>query len=200
MDGIRRFAGDDAERARYYPEDARYLESLAPHVEHFEVLAQGATAPAGTDGAELAHEVETLAEGDPWHGPPLAEVLDGVTAEAASARPLAGAHTIWELVLHITAWNDVMRRRLEGTAVEEPEAGDFPAPPAPTAAAWAQAKDALFAEHRKLAAVVARLSAGDLRRPVPGRSYDTFFQVRSAIRHTVYHTGQIGLLRKATLR
>jgi heme-degrading monooxygenase HmoA/uncharacterized damage-inducible protein DinB len=196
LDGIRRFAGEDPERARYYPEDARFLEALAPQVEHFDVVATGGTA----DAAELARELETLADGNNWHGPTLHELLDGLTADHASARPLAAAHTIWELVLHVAAWTDVFRRRLEGTALEEPETGDFPAPPAPSPRAWDDARAALFEAHRRLTARVAGLSAADLGAPVPGRPFDARFQVRSAIRHTVYHSGQIGLLRKGAGR
>jgi hypothetical protein len=102
-------------------------------------------------------------------------------------------------VLHVTAWTDVIRRRLEGTAVEEPEAGDFP-PPSASGAGWTKARAALFDAHRRLTACVASLSDADLGRGVPGRDYDVRFQVRSAIRHVVYHSGQIGLLRKATPR
>ncbi|MEW5931638.1 MAG: antibiotic biosynthesis monooxygenase [Gemmatimonadota bacterium] len=36
-DAIRAFAGDDPERARYYPEDAEYLLELEPRVTHYEV-------------------------------------------------------------------------------------------------------------------------------------------------------------------
>ena len=43
---IKAFAGDDVERARYYPEDTRFLLELEPTVTHFEVLADGA-GPAG---------------------------------------------------------------------------------------------------------------------------------------------------------
>src|SRR5512135_1615239 len=39
MEGIQRFAGDDVEKARYFPEDARFLLGLARNVEHFEVVA-----------------------------------------------------------------------------------------------------------------------------------------------------------------
>jgi heme-degrading monooxygenase HmoA len=39
MDAIRKFAGDDVERARYYPEDRDYLLELEPTVTHYEVLA-----------------------------------------------------------------------------------------------------------------------------------------------------------------
>ena len=52
--------------------------------------------------------------GPMWHGPALAEVLEGVTAERAAARPIPGAHTIWEIVLHIIAWAEIARARLKG--------------------------------------------------------------------------------------
>jgi heme-degrading monooxygenase HmoA len=38
LEAIRAFAGDDVERARYYPEDERYLLELEPTVTHYEVL------------------------------------------------------------------------------------------------------------------------------------------------------------------
>lgn len=38
-DAIRAFAGDDIERAVYYPEDTAYLLELEPTVTHYEVLA-----------------------------------------------------------------------------------------------------------------------------------------------------------------
>ncbi len=37
-DAIRAFAGSDPERARYYPEDERFLLELEPTVTHYEVL------------------------------------------------------------------------------------------------------------------------------------------------------------------
>jgi uncharacterized damage-inducible protein DinB/heme-degrading monooxygenase HmoA len=194
MEGIRRFAGDDAERARYYPEDARFLLALEPNVEHFEVVA--AARGAAGEAAALAEELRVLARGDAWHGPSLEEMLSEVSAETAAARPIPRAHTIWELVLHVTGWTDVFRRRLEGTAVEEPEQGDYPPAPQATAAAWAEATGGLFAAHDRLVARVSRMSAADLDAPVPGRSFPARFLVRGAIRHTVYHSGQIGLLRK----
>jgi heme-degrading monooxygenase HmoA/uncharacterized damage-inducible protein DinB len=196
MDGIRRFAGDDPERARYYPEDERFLKALDPHVTHFEVVAQRVPPAGGAEAMLLAGELETLVEGENWHGPALHELLDGVSAEAAASRPVPGAHTIWELVLHVTAWTDVFRRRLEGAAVEEPEAGDFPVPPPPTRSAWAEATQALFEGHRALTARVAALTDAELAAPIPGRPFDKRFQVRAAIRHIVYHSGQIGLLSK----
>lgn len=41
LEAIRAFAGDDVERARYYPEDAEYLLEMEPTVQHYEVLESG---------------------------------------------------------------------------------------------------------------------------------------------------------------
>lgn len=38
VDSIRKFAGDDIEKARYYPEDKVFLVELEPNVTHYEVL------------------------------------------------------------------------------------------------------------------------------------------------------------------
>jgi heme-degrading monooxygenase HmoA len=38
FDAIRRFAGEDYEKARYYPEDRDFLTELEPFVDHFEVI------------------------------------------------------------------------------------------------------------------------------------------------------------------
>jgi len=36
---IRRFAGEDYEKAHYYPEDRDFLVELEPFVDHYEVIA-----------------------------------------------------------------------------------------------------------------------------------------------------------------
>lgn len=38
LEHIRAFAGDDLEKAHYYPEDEKYLLELEPRVLHYEVL------------------------------------------------------------------------------------------------------------------------------------------------------------------
>ena len=37
-DAVRKFAGDDIDKARYYPEDHHYFPELEPTVKHYEVL------------------------------------------------------------------------------------------------------------------------------------------------------------------
>src|SRR5262245_24873332 len=81
-----------------------------------------------------------------WHGPALDEVLRGVTHEQASARPVVNAHTIWELVAHITTWAEIPRARLAGEPhVDVPADIDWPPPPPPSAEAWRAALQRLDA-------------------------------------------------------
>jgi len=65
-----------------------------------------------TDSDRIAQQLENAFDGGAWHGPTLLELLAGVDAQTAAAHPLPGAHSIWELVLHIAAWDDAVNRRI----------------------------------------------------------------------------------------
>jgi len=72
----------------------------------------------------------------------------GVGLHDAAAHPIAGAHSIWELVLHVTAWTRVVACRLAGENADKPEEGDFPEVLEATAEAWDAAKRAWRAPNR----------------------------------------------------
>jgi hypothetical protein len=142
--------------------------------------------------SELLQLLQHGYDGDPWHGPSLKAVLDRVpAATAAAARPLPGRHSIWELVLHLTAWTREVERRLDGSAPDVPAEGDWPAPPGePTQAA-----------HRALESTVARVPSsrwdeiiGTPRDPALGTGYSYGFMVAGLAAHYAYHSGQIALL------
>ena len=52
MDAIKKFAGPDAERAHYYPEDDAYLLGKEPHVAHYEIAAR--VGPFAEDAEKLS--------------------------------------------------------------------------------------------------------------------------------------------------
>ena len=81
--------------------------------------------------------------GDAWHGPALLELLDGVDAKQAASRPLASAHSIWEIVLHISVWEDAVRRRLGGEVVEPTGEQNWPTVHDTSDAAWQLALQSL---------------------------------------------------------
>jgi len=198
-EAIRGFAGDDPERARYYPEDQRFLLALTPGVEHFEVAIGPDPNLPREEAAQIAAELRAVGSGEAFHGPSLRDVLEGVTAERAAARPIGAAHSLWEIVLHITAWNRTWVQRLDGRVVDEPEEGDFPPVPSPTEEAWNETRSRALASQEALADRVTRLSAAELGAAVPNRDFDVRSMLKGAVRHTVYHGGQAALLAKATL-
>jgi len=152
----------------------------------------------------LRRELESTMDGDPWYGSPLARILDGIDAPGAAAHPIRGAHSIWELVLHMTAWVNEVRRRLEGGRHGDPAEGDWPRVGETTPDAWAQAISSLRRAHAELASTLAATDDAGLARPVAGGQVDsagnpvTLYQTAiGALQHDTYHAGQIAILKKA---
>jgi uncharacterized damage-inducible protein DinB len=153
-----------------------------------------------SEASVLANNVERAIAGPMWHGPAVGELLREVSAAEAGARPVPGAHSVWELVLHIAAWAEIARERIAGRAPGEATAEqDWPPVSAQTAAAWSDAVLRLGASHRALARDVAALDVdgGALASIVPGRQYSVSALVHGVIEHTTYHGGQIAILKRA---
>src|SRR5271168_4223530 len=49
----------------------------------------------------IADQLRRAFDGDAWHGPALLELLRGVDAPTAAAKPVPDSHSIWELVMHV---------------------------------------------------------------------------------------------------
>ena len=145
----------------------------------------------------LSDQLKRSYEGHAWHGPALRELLDGVSAQAAAARPVAGAHSIWELVLHVAAWEDAARRILDGEEIGDmPEAQNFPPAAAVSDHAWHEALGHLESVHRALVEDVHDLTDEELMQEVPSRKYTVYFLLHGVVQHNLYHAGQIALLKK----
>jgi len=148
--------------------------------------------------ARILDQLHRAYEGPAWHGPALREVLAGVTWQTAALRPIPGAHTIWELVLHLTVWISVPTRRLEGAEIPTlPADEDWPAPPAPSESAWREALDRLADRQRDLESAVRDLPDDRLREKVLGDiPYSIYTMLHGVVQHNLYHAGQIALLKK----
>jgi uncharacterized damage-inducible protein DinB len=143
----------------------------------------------------LGSSLERTMTGPMWHGPALAEVLEGVTAERAAAHRIAGAHSIWEIVLHIIAWVEITRARAISTG--DPAADeDWPPVAATDTAAWAQTLDRLGACYRAIGADARALDDEQLDAKVKDLDYSVDVLLHGIIEHGTYHGGQIALLKK----
>ncbi len=155
------------------------------------------------ESEEIVHLIERVMTGDPWHGPSLAGILAGVTPDLAARRPPGGAHGIWDLVRHMTGWAREVTARLGGRPAQEPDEGDWPAIGTLTPEAWRAAQDALFAAHVALMAAIRQAGPAVLSRPVVdfrenalGTGLSGYLTLHGIIHHTVYHAGQIALLKR----
>src|SRR5262249_31214448 len=109
----------------------------------------------------IADQLRRGLEGGAWHGPAVLELLAGVTAAQAHARPLPGARGIWELVLHLGGAYRLVLRRLRGDATQLAPDEDWPPVPEPSEANWTAAVAGL----RSLNAEVRRAGVGFVPRP-----------------------------------
>src|SRR5215472_3065610 len=132
------------------------------------------------------------------HGDPLTQILKGVTATQAAAKPKGATHSIWELVLHIANWEEIALRRLHGERVEwvQDSQLDWPRVNGTTSSDWKKALDRLARANRALSTAVARSTRAQLNKKVPNRPYNNEVMLHGTIHHSVYHAGQIALLKK----
>ncbi|HKW25325.1 MAG TPA: DinB family protein [Terriglobales bacterium] len=152
--------------------------------------------PQIDEKSRIADQLKRAFEGDAWHGPAVLEVLEGVSARAAASKPLPGAHSIWELVLHIAAWDGAIRRRMEGQALQLTDAQDFPPVKDTSDAAWREALENVKQRHTELIQGVLSMPDHRLTSQVPGKDYDFYHMLHGAVQHELYHAGQIALLKK----
>jgi uncharacterized damage-inducible protein DinB len=148
------------------------------------------------ESARIADQLRRAFDGSAWHGPALLELLKGVCAATAAAKPLPNIHSIWELVLHVAAWDGAVHRRLAGEQFRVSAAQNFPRVPKPTETAWREALVQAKRTHDALVKTVAALPDARLRDRVPGKRYDFYHMLHGLVQHELYHAGQIAILKK----
>jgi uncharacterized damage-inducible protein DinB len=147
--------------------------------------------------ARIADQLERAYSGKAWHGPSLRFLLRGITAAQAAQRPIPNAHTIWELVLHITAWDRVVCERIQGGKTTKlPPDENFPTVSDTSEAAWKKAIKDLEQQHRALAAAMLKFPPAKLDRNLSGGDYTYYITMHGAVQHDLYHAGQIAILKK----
>lgn len=132
--------------------------------------------------------------GEAWHGPALRQLLEDVSEEDARAHPVAGVHSVAEIVAHVRATMDMVSERLAGTPRELTTEEDWSDV---TGTSWPAALEELDNAASRVSDAVARLTPEDLDRLVHGKDYTVYVMVHGLIQHNLYHGGQIAILKKA---
>ena len=140
-------------------------------------------------------------EGEAWHGPSVLALLDGVTAQQAAAHPIPGAHSIWELTLHIAAWERACLRRLNGDPAQLTDTEDWEPVNDTSDAAWETTKQHLINNHRELLDAISRVDESRLNESIyvdPNIPYSSVYvTLHGVVQHDLYHAGQIAIVKKA---
>jgi hypothetical protein len=145
----------------------------------------------------IASQLERALNGGAWYGPSWREALEGVTREAAVRRPIADAHSIAEIALHTSTWQDVVRQRLRGEKPNVTDADDWKAAAVPNEAAWAALVASVFDTGRALKEEIERFPAEKLEEQRPGVNDTWYALIVGEMQHVLYHAGQVGLIKKA---
>src|SRR5256885_3965635 len=116
-----------------------------------------------TETKFIAQELHKSFEGNAWHGSSVRDVLEGVSAEQAAAKPIPDAHNIWELALHIAAWVEHSRHAIDGKPLplqlDTPE--DWPRISGTDAEAWKQTHGHVFDSAKEMVKAIEKFPPED---------------------------------------
>jgi len=146
----------------------------------------------------IVGQMKAAFEGGAWHGPAVLEVLTDVDHNiAASNYTISGAHSIWELVAHLTATADIIRRRINGENAGLKDEEFWPAVPEPTEENWRGALAQLKRKEEDLQLAVAGFPESRLDdKLMEAGTSSAYVNFHGHVQHNLYHAGQIALLKK----
>lgn len=155
----------------------------------------------------FAQELTKGHEAEPWHGPSTKTLLEGIMPEEAASHVLPHFHSVWELVLHMDAWQREVLRRLDAGFIPEiPEEGDWRRVVEVSEEAWQRAISDLDSSLHELVSTLNNMAktadenkAWESRGTATGPNITLAATLSGLIQHNAYHSGQIAVLRKVIL-
>ena len=147
-----------------------------------------------TEISRIRDQLRRAILGGAWHGPSVAEAMSELSAKQAWEHLTPGTHSPAELVLHIAAWLDIVRRRFTGEVVTPTTADDWPKPPVAGVEEWRGCRDRVMRAHAALDEALASADDRKLSELIPGQDNDIYYLLHGAVQHSIYHAGQIQLI------
>ncbi len=144
----------------------------------------------------IAKQLQRTFQGRAFHGPAVEEALEGVTAKMAAARSPGGAHSIWQIVLHVTFWQDTVRRWMQGNTERPGPDEDWPEIAEKTEGEWKKTLWNLRRSYELLREEIMVLDESRLDEPLFEGMSKVYVALHGIIQHNIYHAGQISLLKK----
>ena len=150
-----------------------------------------------SESRRILDQMDRAFSGDAWHGPSVMHMLEGIHAEDASKHAIRDAHSIWEIVHHIGAWNRIVRQRLDGESVKVTTERDWPPVWEVSEIAWKRALETLCESRAALRKLVENLRDDQLEEKLAEGGVSRYTALHGIVQHDLYHAGQIAILKKA---
>src|SRR5215831_13762607 len=107
-----------------------------------------------SEAVRIADQLRRAFYGSAWHGPAVMELVKDIEAKTAAAKPLDDVHSIWELLLHVEAWDRAGLIRLGGKKCQMKGKKNFPPVTIATDAEWREAVAKVKRTHDELVETV----------------------------------------------
>lgn len=151
----------------------------------------------------LTDELKKAYNGDAWHGNNVLNLLLLANPAKVFTHPIPNAHSLAEIVLHLTSWTNEVADRLKGLNAKEPEKGDWPEPKEMSETEWQIILEDFKSANQKLITQLHTIkddqwlvSINDKRNLELGTGVNNAQLINGLIQHHAYHSGQIALLLK----
>jgi uncharacterized damage-inducible protein DinB len=144
----------------------------------------------------ILQQYDNIMSGDAWYGDPVWNILEDIDAQCATAHPVAGAHSIWQLVMHMKFWEEVAVHRASAPVTPNPEL-NFPKTPELDGELWRKTLAEFRNSNREFREALMRVDPTKLDEKTPGGQRSFRCELTGVIQHHIYHAGQIALLKKA---
>jgi uncharacterized damage-inducible protein DinB len=143
----------------------------------------------------IAQHILDVHNGDNWTEVNIADTLKDVSFEMAVTQTKASKNTIASLLYHLTFYNEVMLKRLQGNPPANNDDNGFDMPPLQNEAAWQALKQKNISSAYELAEDIKNIPDEKLFEPIlPGYS-QTYKSLHGIVEHAHYHLGQMVLLK-----
>ena len=190
-EAVKAFAGEDFEKAKYYPADNGMLLEFEEKVQHYNSYDV-----SNIKVSEYIRQLKELYFGGSWQGEFFTDKLDDINEEAAFTQPAIGIHSIAEILWHCIYWRKVTIKALEGDPGYSERTFselNFLDPDTLKEKGWESLKQEFHSTEQKLIELLYGQKDTILEMPYKNGK-NIGYLLEGIIQHDIYHLGQLGLI------
>lgn len=191
IDSIKKFAGEKFEKAKYYPEDEKYLLELEPEVKHYKTISF-----SNNLVRKYIQQLTDLFDGNNWTDENFVKKVSSISEETAFKQPFPGNHSVAEILWHCIYWRKAVLKRCQNDLKFEEQTEkeqNFLSLELLRKKGWGRLINELEETQENLIKFLITKTDDFLEKEFkPGRKIK--FEIEGLIHHDYYHLGQMGLV------